>query len=194
MCVCVFAKKKKLKFSDNDKYISKLNDDTWYIRGHVRGYFAHPYDLHSFPFDQHVLKITFALSVDDTIAKFSSQNGAINVRAMPFKLDSMGGTDWDVGEPKTSMTQDSAIMGGSASGKRYTHVNVSIPIYRRWSHHVVETILPLMLIEIVGFAPYFCEMDSELMVKRLGVIGMLLLTLFSFRFTVAKSLPPVPYL
>eukprot|EP00487_Bulimina_marginata_P000779 TRINITY_DN11562_c0_g1_i1.p1 TRINITY_DN11562_c0_g1~~TRINITY_DN11562_c0_g1_i1.p1 ORF type:complete len:202 (+),score=7.84 TRINITY_DN11562_c0_g1_i1:74-607(+) len=84
------------------------------------------------------------------------------------------------------------MSGGSSSGKKYTHCEVSIPISRKYHHHIYETIFPLLLIEIVAYGVYFAEEFP--MVERLMVCVTLLLTLFAFKWTVAKSMPPTPYL
>eukprot|EP01084_Bolivina_argentea_P089892 162082_1 len=161
----------------------------WYTRGNIRGTFSHPFQLHAFPFDTHTIRLKFALQIDESLATFDDES--LNVRLMPFKLDMMGGTDWDVFTPQISINRESAIKGGSASGKRYTHCVVDIPIARRWKHHIWDTFMPLMLIELFAFSVYFCA--AHPLAKRLGVIATLLLTLFTFKITISEAMPPTPY-
>eukprot|EP01084_Bolivina_argentea_P267925 454950_1 len=174
-----------------ERYLRKYaHDETWFMRGNLRGTFAQMYDLRAFPFDQHELELTIALEVDDTIAILDEES--LFVRLMPFKRESMAGADWDVYSPSIFIKDQSAVEGGSSSGKKYTHAQVTIPIARKWHHHIYETILPLLLIEIVAYGVYFAEEFP--MVERLTVVVTLLLTLFAFKWTVAKSMPPTPYL
>ena len=60
------------------------DDDSWYLRGNIVGTFSQLFELQAYPFDVHNIEITFALEVDDTIAKFNPDR--ISVRLMPFKL------------------------------------------------------------------------------------------------------------
>eukprot|EP01084_Bolivina_argentea_P013646 25604_1 len=174
-----------------ERYVRKFtSDDTWFLRGNLRGTFAQMYDLKTFPFDQHKLELTFALDVDDSIALIDDES--LFIRLMPFKKNSMGGTDWDIYQPQIAIKEQSAMSGGSSSGKKYTHCQVIIPISRKYNHHIYETILPLLLIELVAYGVYFSEEFP--MVERLTVVVTLLLTLFAFKWTVAKSLPSLPYL
>jgi hemoglobin-like flavoprotein len=175
---------------NRERWLKKLDDGKWYMRGQFRGTFAQPFDLHNFPLDHHVLTFQFALEVDDGVAKFNEEN--LTIRLMPFKLEQMCGANWEVGTPSIKLHSDSAIMGGSLSGKKYTHCVVEIPISRRWKSHIWETFGPLLLIEITAFAVYFCDITPQ--IKRFGVIVTLLLTLFAFKMTASENMPPTPYL
>eukprot|EP01084_Bolivina_argentea_P013649 25609_1 len=182
--------------SNDDKWSRKYTNgasdgkDQWYTRGNIKGTFNQDFDLHSFPFDHHNIIMKFALQIDESVATFANEED-LNVRLMPFKLDMMGGTDWDVFTPNIYIKKESAIEGGSASGKRYTHCVIEIPVARRYAYHIWNTFIPLLLIEIFAFSIYFCA--TRPLAKRLSVIATLLLTLFTFKITVSESMPPTPY-
>ena len=165
-------------------------DDSWYLRGNIVGTFSKLFDLHAYPFDVHEIEFIFALNVDDTIAIFNEDN--LSVRLMPFKLDSMAGCDYNVYQPQISLIENSAIKGGSSSGKRYTHCKVIIPISRKYTHYIYDVVIPLLLIDIVSFSVYFTDLKP--ITHRLIISMTLLLTLFAFKWSIANSLPPTPYL
>eukprot|EP01084_Bolivina_argentea_P013647 25606_1 len=165
-------------------------DDSWYLRGNIVGSFSQMYELQSYPFDVHNIELIFSLQVDDTIAKFNKDR--ISVRLMPFKLDSMAGTNYNVHIPTIDLVEMSALRGGSSSGRRYTHCKVSIPISRKYIHHIYNIIVPLMAMQLIAFSIYFTDLFP--ITARLILSMTLFLTLFAFRRAVSGSLPPTPYL
>lgn len=156
--------------------------DDWYV--------FQLFEVRRYPFDTHEIELSFALGVDDTIAMFNRDQ--ISVRLMPFKLHAMGGTIFDVHEPRIELSEMSAMDGGSSSGKRYTQCKITIPISRQYWWYVYNIIVPLMTIEIMCFAVYFTELFP--IAHRLIISFTLFLTLFSFRREVTETLPPTPYL
>ncbi len=97
----------------------------------------------------------------------------------------------DVFTPTIYIQKESVIEGGSASGKRYTHCVVDIPVARKYKFYIFNTFMALLVIEIFAFSIYFCA--PRPLAKGLAVIATLLLTLFTFKITVSESMPPTPY-
>ena len=132
-----------------DKHLPRFVEpktNCWYQRDRIRGRFAQHFDLHTYPFDHHELELVFILGVDQSIATWDEDN--VIVRMLPSRILAMGGTDWNVFDPKIRIRQLSAVLGGSVSGKRYYQCLVKIPIARKWKHYIYDVLFPLWLIEI----------------------------------------------
>ena len=143
-----------------------------------------------YPFDIHDLSLQFSLGTSAQDAVFDEQN--VSVRLLPDRVEQMAGVDWDVYDTSYSVKTDNAISSGSHSGKRYSQLVIKITIARKWKNVMHDVIFPLQLINIVPFAIYF--METSEMILRLMAIVSLMLTLFAFKWTVSRNLPPVPYL
>ena len=72
------------------------------------------------------------------------------------------------------------------------HCKVIIPISRKYTHYIYDVVIPLLLIDIVSFSVYFTDLKP--ITHRLMISMTLLLTLFAFKWSIANSLPPTPYL
>eukprot|EP01084_Bolivina_argentea_P013648 25608_1 len=164
-------------------------DDSWYLKSNITGIYSNTFDVKRYPFDVHNIEITFSLEVDDTNAIFDEKH--LSVRSMRFKLDSMGGNDYNVYEPFMNLVELSAIKGGSISGKRYTHCRITIPISHNYTYCIYNVILPLIGIELIQFCVYFVELTP--ISSPLIIILVLFLTIFGLQKSINHWLPPRMY-
>lgn len=168
--------------SQKHTLVKNNKSNTWYQRGHIKGLFSQYFDLHHFPVDRHELTATFELNCSALTAKFNSNDVKVKVTGDSSSKSAFGGTEYDVLQPYCEVMK---------SGNQHVCV-LRIPIQRRWKHMLYHVFIPLSLIESVGFITY--NMDIQPIFHRMSVLVALVLALFTFKWTVDKQMPPVPYM
>ncbi|ETO10032.1 hypothetical protein RFI_27346 [Reticulomyxa filosa] len=162
--------------------IMKLDNGAYFQRAHLVGTFAQYFHLDKYPFDFHTLKLVFDLDKDMEFARFDEKN----VRAA-FSTDSillgLGGVNWDIGKPYCQLKKF----------KKKRHIFhrliVHIPIHRRAENFLYQVLFPLLITDFVAMNSYFLELEP--IYDRMDGLVALLLTYFTFKWTVGASLPPV---
>ena len=165
-------------------------DGTWLQYGHIQSKFAQFFDVHDYPFDSHSLEIRGRLGCDRKVARFSNETANLSVSFGNRSRLTMGGTEWDVFQPRIRSRLISS--GNRKSGKQLSEVIIEIPITRRWIHLMYQVIFPLTMIDLIGLLVY--GINASEIFQRMQLFTALLVTLFAFNWTVMKGLPPVSYM
>ncbi|ETO26131.1 hypothetical protein RFI_11007 [Reticulomyxa filosa] len=187
-------------------YVSDTKDAI-FQRGQVSGTFNQFFDLKKYPFDAHRLRLYFQLNVDRQYARFDKEHIKVSIAPMS-KLLGLGGTDWDICTPICHFESR------KINYKKHQMLVVSVPIRRRFGNFIYQenlkkrkintlkvvkffffpfqVLFPLFLVDSVALQAYFVE--AHPVFYRMSLLVPLLLTLFTFKWTLSNQFPPVPYL
>jgi hypothetical protein len=144
---------------------------------------ANPLDLHDFPFDRHLFRITLwpTISRADEVV-FHPLNQWLTINR---DLSLLG---WQVGAPAASVHESNRV-GRLGSFSRY---DVVIELVRDWSYYAWKLGVPLFLIVMMAYAVYFIPPSGAAQQLAVGMTSML--TLIAFMLTLGSSLPKISYL
>jgi len=144
---------------------------------------ANPLDLHEFPFDRHMFRITLWPTIsrtDEVVFLPLSQWLTINER-----LSLLG---WKVGTPAASV-QEGSRMGRMGVFSQY---DVVIELVRDWGYYAWKLGLPLFLIVLMAYTVYFIPPSG--VAQQVGVGMTSMLTLIAYMLALGSSLPKISYL
>ena len=110
----------------------------------------------------------------------------------PIEID-IGGADFNVQDPyfkvRKRRKKGTHIVGKGG----YDHILLlTVPITRKWKNYMWQIFYPLTVIEIAAFCAYAIEEAPTYF--RMAYLGLLMSTILAFKFTVADTIPNVPYL
>ena len=167
----------------------------------IRGVFAEHFDLRQFPYDRQCLQLS--LSSHRPFPSIDRPNSSLPHAGVRLQVDRTTAVPGNLQLQNVTFASACRLeklhfhVGHtprtiSTSGTEYPLCVISIPFTRRVSYFHLNVILPLFLIVSVGF--------SAMAVDRLNVDGRLEATISciiattTYKYMVASSLPPLPYL
>lgn len=143
--------------------------------------------LHDFPIDTQTFSIHFIAS--------GVEPGEIEFVPGEFSPDLIGGgmaselslPDWQVLSYKAEVRPYTVTKTLESPGFAFEFV-----AKRHASYFVWQAVMPLVLIVMMSWVPFW--VDPEKAELQFAIAGSAVLTLIAFRFTLARLLPPLPYL
>ncbi len=144
---------------------------------------ANPLDLHDFPFDRHLFRITLWPTIsrtDEVVFHPLHQRLTINQH-----LSLLG---WNVGTP-TASVQESNRVGRMGEFSQY---DVDIELVRDWGYYAWKLGVPLFLIVLMAYTVYFIPPSG--VAQQVGVGMTSMLTLIAYMLALGSSLPKISYL
>jgi len=171
--------------------IAKESDGNWHsVRWHIQGTFRGTFPLQKFPFDVQNLRIQIDLPKEE--------GGIVPDLAGSGMSSQFSITGWlyepffkaDITENKFTSDFGSVIN----EGKPYETNSVifSVTLQRPLIPYLVKFILPLLIIILISMGVFF--ISSEELEANMGIGVTSLLTCVAFQFSLADSIPDVPYL
>lgn len=104
----------------------------------------------------------------------------------------------DPSDPLGLTTTDSALLRGCrpgpttlAASRPVTVVSVKLRITRFWSYHMLNTVLPVLLLGLLSFVVFFLERSD--LASRLGIVVTLFLAMAAVQFVIAENQPASSY-
>ncbi|KAL4855826.1 Pyrophosphate-energized vacuolar membrane proton pump [Chlorella vulgaris] len=104
----------------------------------------------------------------------------------------------DPSDPLGLTTTDAALLRGCrpgpttlAASRPVTVVSVKIRITRFWSYHMLNTVLPVLLLGLLSFVVFFLERSD--LSSRLGIVVTLFLAMAAVQFVIAENQPASSY-
>jgi hypothetical protein len=144
---------------------------------------ANALDLHDFPFDRHLFKITIWPTfsrVDELVFHPLNAWVALNrERALP---------GWTVADPVASV-QEQERFGRLG---RYSRYDLIIGMTREWGFFAWKLGVPLLLIVLMAYAVYFIPPTG--VAQQVAVSMTSMLTLIAYMLALSSSLPRIAYL
>jgi hypothetical protein len=142
-----------------------------------------PLDLHDFPFDRHLFRITLWPTISRTEeVTFYPLNKWLVINE---NLSILG---WDVGSPRATV-YESSRMGRLGTYSRY---DVVIELARDWGFYALKLGVPLLLIVLMAYGVYYIPPTAIPQQVALSMTSML--TLIAYMLTLGNSLPKISYL
>ena len=143
--------------------------------------------LHDFPLDTQTFNIHFAVA--------GTQPGEIELVPLELSTDLKGG-----GMAKELSLPDWGILSYKIETRPYkVSGDLEVPGFafeftaKRYSGYFIwQAALPLILIVMMSWVPFW--VDPKKAELQFAIAGSAVLTLIAFRFTLARLLPPLPYL
>ena len=162
-------------------------DGTVIYRQQYVGSLSQRLRLHDFPLDTQTFSIHFVL--------VGVRPGEIDLVPGIFSADLKGAgmakelslPDWDILSYKAEIRPYRVSDTLEASGFAFEFVAKRYSTYFLW-----QAALPLVLIVMMSWVPFW--VDPEKGELQFAIAGSAVLTLIAFRFTLARLLPPLPYL
>jgi len=156
-------------------------------RQKVWGRFSQPLDLQNFPFDRQFLDIRLAavgLNENDVkIVPLNLEHGRGSGIGQQFSVPDFSVVSWKA-EPSPYIAFKGAP---GVAGYLFQIEMARSPIY-----YLVKIIVPLCLIVMMSWAPYW--IDPEQISANLGISATSFLTLVAYLFAIAVLLPRVSYI
>jgi hypothetical protein len=142
-----------------------------------------PLDLHDFPFDQHLFRITLwpTISKTDEVTFYPLNKWL----AVNQNLSILG---WKVGSPRAT-AYESNRLGRLGTFSRY---DVVIRMTRDWGFYALKLGVPLLLIVMMAYGVYYIPPSAIPQQVALSMTSML--TLIAYMLTLGNSLPKISYL
>ncbi|MEP4077144.1 hypothetical protein [Haloferula sp.] len=150
----------------------------------VWGQFSQPLILEEFPFDQQYMK-TSLLGVGHASGSVKFVADQENPSSVAAKLAVSDWTplDWSVEATESSISTTSRVN---------PVFNFSLLVKRNFSYHLVNVILPLIMIICMSWVVFWINPKNAN--PRISVSVTAMLTLIAYRFAVSASLPKIGYL
>jgi hypothetical protein len=109
-------------------------------------------------------------------------------KSQSTRAKSLSITDWEIG-PATAEVSDFETAPGEAA---YPGAILSWEGQRYVRYYVYQTIIPLVLIVLMGWLAFFVH--ASVVPARMSVVMTTMLTLISYRFALGRSIPTLTYL
>lgn len=162
-------------------------ENTFYERLHVRGYFNQKFDASDFPFDKQTLKIKISLDVNVKRAKFGDV-----LCQLDEDNELVQNTEWHKprSHPVATIHGERGILDPSA----YSTCVISLPIERKFHLYFFSVVLPLLLIVCAAQIPMFqkaSDIHGDGKLESLDYLGTLFLAVVAFRWSLVDKMPPL---
>ncbi len=157
-------------------------DGSVVYRQRIWGNFSQPLDLHAFPFDSQILKITVAnLGFGEREMNLipSASSGLSSKLTIP---------DWEI-KAWNFVTTDHAFEDGNS---HFKGVEFSLEVTRGQDYFKYKVILPLVLIVMMSWMVFW--IDPSLAGSQISVSVTAMLTVIAYRFALAGMLPRLAFL
>jgi hypothetical protein len=149
------------------------------------GSFSTRMDLKDFPMDRQrfeVRVVSLGNSRDKVELVIKTE------KSQSTRAKSLSITDWEIG-PATAEISDFETAPGEAA---YPGAILSWEGQRYVRYYVYQTIIPLVLIVLMGWLVFFVH--ASVVPARMSVVMTTMLTLISYRFALGRSVPTLTYL
>jgi hypothetical protein len=164
------------------------NEDAYYRRQRIQGYFQQTFDLTYFPFDVQNLKIQMSLDISNKYASFLDNNynipdPAVKVEFHEISEQIMNGTEWKIVEKGWEIVDVSG----------YSEAVINIKVKRKPGFYCIGILLPLFLIHVAAWFVCFTGDFTTQPSENLSYLGTLLLAVLTVRWTIIEKLPKMNY-
>jgi len=156
--------------------------------------FRSNYELRAFPFDSQKFHLEIeTFNLDKTMVEFDASKETVKFYESPTEQNENRKTiyleEWDA-QPEIDCFVDEYT--SKMSGKSYSYVSIDIIAHRKSGFHIWKIFLPLVLIIAISWSSFWIGKES--VVNRLSMSSIGFLTIVSFGFYLASSLPKISYL
>ena len=150
----------------------------------VWGQFSQPLVLHDFPYDHQKLNIELLATMHEpgSVVLVPDEEFPSNVR------DGLSISDWSI----ESWVAEALNRSIARTDRTSPGFNLSLKVERRHRYHLVNVILPLLMIICMSWVVFFIHPKNAN--PRISVSVTAMLTLIAYRFAVGASLPKSGYL
>lgn len=144
------------------------------------------FDFRKFPFDSETATIIWEpLSVDAQGIVLQKNPKATGYNKDPYVFLS----EWQLLDINTAVTARKA----EKEDKTYPRYTFEIKLQRNYQYYIFKVFLPLLLITLISWTTFWMNANAVFATQMsVGLISTL--TAITFNFTVASSLPRVPYM
>jgi len=175
---------------DDQHHVVKGNDDNVYIypngkviyRQRFTGELISTSDISDFPFDSRTLSISFIAVGYSPAEVHLVVDTAHSGRARLFSI-----SNWSIGQGKPQIGEFEVY-----AGKHFARFDFNFESTRRFTYFIWSAVVPLFIIILMSWGVFW--INPKELGAQLGLAAMAMLTLTTYRFTLANILPPVSYL
>jgi hypothetical protein len=148
----------------------------------VSGKFSAPMNLRSFPFDRQVMRVRIGTFDDESVQRLVVDPALVLVDRDAFV------TDWTIEKPSARVEPRRYVPGQEV----YPRFVYQVVVERRWTFYLWRVLVPLTLLTIVSWAPFWFEPVG--LQPQISTCTAALISLVAFNFAIDFSLPKVAYL
>lgn len=153
------------------------------VRRRYAGPLSNPMDLSAFPFDRHVIRLSFASpGARDSDIRFvpdESHTGRAPSLTVP---------DWSIGDVRIAV----ASYEVPGTGVSLPGFSLEIPAERLHGFYIWGVLSPLVVIIAMSWAVFW--LDPAYVTQKVGIATTSILTLIAYRFALGTQLPKLSYL
>jgi hypothetical protein len=152
------------------------------VSGILEGALAVNLDLRRFPFDAQVLTIEvepFGWDNEAVVLEVDEERTRI---VQHFQL-----AEWKLGAVQAQVVE----VGRTGTDRRFSQLNIRVPIQRKSGFYIWKAILPLMLIVALSWSVFWITESAG---GRIRICATVMLTIVAYQFATAADLPKLPYM
>jgi len=157
----------------------------WYNR--YRGTIAAPMDLHEFPFDQQVVKLTVRSSCwGNDVCTFKNVTPPKVSESMSKKCNKL--VEWDLMEPPSWIEETEYNVEDDG---HWSTLSIELHYKRKSGFYMRNIVLLLMMIQVMGWSIFFVPSSS--IDSRVSITITLFLATVAFNFVVVGVIPKISH-